>query len=149
MIFDSIKALANVFLIFVGVILRNFQRTQRVPWVDLIMLFIWLIHVTWWWNMTPNSFAFAYCWIECPDQWMRIILSSRLCQSSVMTRKTMVCPSWISGCFVVTKIAAFPHLFGLQLNIHEALISCIVDTEWCRQCTGCFWNMYSPQALLV
>ena len=78
MIFDSIKASA-VFLTFIGVNLLNFQRAQRVPWVDLIMLFIWSIYVRCWWNMKPNSFTFAFCWIDCPEQGMRRLLSSRLC----------------------------------------------------------------------
>ena len=47
--------------------------------VDLIMLFIWSIHVRCWSNMTPNSFTFAFCWIDCLEQRMRRLLSSRLC----------------------------------------------------------------------
>ena len=73
-----IKASA-VFLAFKRVNLLNFRRTRRVPWVDLIMLFIWSIHVRCWSNMTPNSFTFAFCWIDCPEQRMRRLLSSRLC----------------------------------------------------------------------
>ena len=62
-----------------------------------------------------------------------------------MTRKIS---DWISDCFAVTKIAAFPHLFGSQIHIHEALRFSNVNTEWCHQRTGWFWNMYSRQALL-
>ena len=29
--------------------------------------------------MAPNSFTFAFCWIDCPEQQMRRLLSSRLC----------------------------------------------------------------------
>ena len=150
MIFDSIKASANVFLTFVGVNLLNFQRTRTVPWVNLIMLFIWSIHMTCWFNMASNGFKFAFCWIDCTDQEMRRILSSRLClELSHDEENRIVCPSWILGCFVLTKIAAFLYLFGLQLKIHEPLRSCKVHTEWCHQYTGWFWNMYSLQALLV
>ena len=55
--------------------------------------------------------------------------------------------SQISDCFVVTMIAAFPHLFGLQLHIHEVLRYCNVNTEWCHWHTGWLWNIYGLQAL--
>ena len=64
--------------------------------------------------MTSNGFAFAFCWIDCLDQGMWRILSSRVClELSHDEQNRIVCPSGISGCFVVTKIAAFPQPFGL------------------------------------
>ena len=53
----------------------------------------------------------------------------------------------MSDCFVVTKTVAFPHIYGLQLHIHEVLRSCQVDTERCHQHTGWLWNIYGLQAL--
>ena len=47
------------FLTFIGVNLLNFRRSWRVQWVDLIMLFIWSIHMRCWSNMTHNSFKFV------------------------------------------------------------------------------------------
>ena len=79
MIFDSIKASANVFLTFICINLLNFRRTPRVPREDLIMVFIWSIRVRCWSNMTPNSFTLAFCWIDCPEERRRRLLSSRLC----------------------------------------------------------------------
>ena len=81
MIFDSINASADVFLTFKGISLLNFWRTRRVPWVDLIliMLFVWSIHVRCWSKMTSNSFTFAFCWIDCPEERMKRLLSSSLC----------------------------------------------------------------------
>ena len=67
------------FLTFIGVNLLNFRRSWRVQWVDLIMLFIWSIHMRCWSNMTHNSFKFAFCWIDWSEQRMRRLLSSALC----------------------------------------------------------------------
>ena len=57
----------------------EFPRNWKSAMVDLIMLFIWSIHVRCWSNMSPNSFKFAFSWIDCSEQQMRRLLFFRLC----------------------------------------------------------------------
>ena len=71
--------------------------------------------------MTPNSFTFAFCWTDCPEQRMRRLLSSGLClelNRDNENRIDLCLPQLNIGLFYCDHNSSFSTSFWI-VNIHS------------------------------